>query len=1009
MKNTAAAKKYLREGLSKSDYYSGGEQISGTWKGESAKLLGLSGQVVDSKVFDLLCDNLHPSNQTQLTSRNRDDRKPFYDFTFSAPKSVSILWATTSDPKLRMEIEQAMRSAVQSTMQLGENELTLSRDQRNGQTIYNQTGNILFTEFLHDTTRPVGGQPDPHLHVHVAVFNLTFDQSVGSSDGTDSVEIEKGAFRSLEFHDFAKFRSYLEAIHHSKLANLLQQQVGLDLYNTHKSFEIKNFTRDVIDNFSNRTLQVEQYAAANDINSAKAKANIASITREHKGEGQTIEQLRAGWRQRFDEPTKKLVDKVNVSPFLLGKGLGRLAIYENSAAALASAIDHHFENSTVINQRDLISSALNSDLVGTSHESMTQGLKSMKGINGIGNHLNSKSNPKSNSVLSGTQLIATTRSNKGKQETVLTTPQIISEEQILIELIKASKNNSPGLDTAYQLPVSMSLDQDKVLYQVLQSKDSVFYIKGDAGAGKTYLLQNLKLALEAGSVGETIGKNIGNLGQDQTKPKRTIHAFAPTSIAGRKILREEVTQLADTVAKLLIDSKIQNTLNPNSIVFIDEAGMIGYQSMIQLLELQRQKGFSLILVGDTKQHSSIPRGDALRFLEQKADLTPFTLTDNRRQKDNPMYKAAVDQLASRDIAGAFETLDQMGAVKEIEQSTTRYNTIAKDYITLVKDSKNWSQARKDILIVTPTHEEASIITGKIRSELKKAGVIGEREKVTRDKDQNTNQLSNQLKPDIAYPALQDLKLTTAQKTLPNSYHKGQVLQFNQNVKGGYLIGSQWQVKLDKVSGQSVLTQLDPIKDVLNHKTKSLPIPYTDSQSFSVFEPRELKLTPGDLIRVTANATNDQGKKLLNGSSYTIKSINVDPQTKQTQITLDNDWTLPKDFGHLAHGYTSTSYASQGRTVKHLIISQSEMSLPASSFQQGYVSASRGKESISWYTDDKEGLKKALGVMKQREFGVDVIGKAKQSEAKKAHGIALKSPSSVNSPAKIRVKELEIGL
>jgi conjugative relaxase-like TrwC/TraI family protein len=992
MKNTAAAKKYLREGLSKSDYYSGGEQISGTWKGESAKLLGLSGQVVDPKVFDLLCDNLHPTSfepdsngvpttePQQLTARNRDDRKPFYDFTFSAPKSVSILWAITSNPKLRLEIETAMRAAVQQTMQLGEKELTLSRDQRNGQTIYNQTGNILFTEFLHDTTRPVGGQPDPHLHIHVAVFNLTFDDKI-----IDPNKSEVGAFRSLEFHDFAKFRNYLEAIHHSKLANLLQNQVGLNLYNTHKSFEVKDFSREVIDNFSGRTQQVEQYALDNGIESAKAKANIASITREHKGEGQTIEQLRTGWRTRFDEPTKQLVDGVFVSPFLLGKGLGKLVIHENSTAALSSAIDHHFENSTVINQRDLISSALNSDLVGTSLEMVSKGLDNLK------------QNQK--------DLICTTRSNKGKLETVLTTPQIITEEQRLVELIKASKNSSQGLDTAYQLPTSMSQDQDKVLYQVLQSKDSVMYIKGDAGAGKTYLLQNLKTALESGS---RKGDD-DNLGQDPSKPKRTIHAFAPTSIAGRKILREEVTESADTVAKLLIDSKIQNSLTPNSVVFIDEAGMIGYQSMIQLLELQQQKGFSLILVGDTKQHSSMPRGDALRFLEQKADLTPFTLTDNRRQKDNPLYKAAVDQLASRDIAGAFETLDQMGAVKEIEQSTTRYNTIAKDYITLVKDSKNWSQARKEILIVTPTHEEASIITSKIRTELKKAGVIGEREKSTvkptKGNDQNSKQNSNQpkpeLKPDTSYPALQDLKLTTAQKALPSSYHKGQVLQFNQNVKGGYPIGSQWQVKLDKASGQSVLAQLNPLKDFLNHKSQSLPIPYTDSQSFSVFNPIELKLTTGDLIKITTNSTNDQGKKLLNGSSYAIKSIATDPQTNKAQITLDNDWTLPKDFGHLSHGYTSTSYASQGRTVKHLIISQSEVSLPASSFQQGYVSASRGKESISWYTDNKEGLKKALGVIKKREFGVDVVGKNQSSVSKQNQ--------SVNQPAKIQVKELEIGL
>jgi conjugative relaxase-like TrwC/TraI family protein len=1020
MKNTAAAKKYLREGLSKSDYYSGGEQISGTWEGETAKLLGLSGQVVDPKVFDLLCDNLHPASfeldsngvptteHQQLTARNRDDRKPFYDFTFSAPKSVSILWATTKDTALKAGIENAMRLAVSESMTVAEKQFALSRDQRGSQTIYNQTGNILFTEFLHDTTRPVGGQPDPHLHIHVAVFNLTFDSSS-----------EVNSFRSMEFHDFAKFRTYLEAIHHSKLAGFLQSSVGLDLYNTHKSFEIAGFNRDLIDKFSNRTLQVEQYSLDNEIHSAKAKANIASITREHKGEGMTFEQLRARWRDRFDTPTKELIDG---SWVILSRVLRfgssnktrntQISLIQNSTTALESAITHHFENSTVINQHDLISFALNSDLVGTSFEGVNKGLEGMKQENIQVKQTESQVLSGTNQILQS-KLIATTRSNKGKLETVLTTPQIIAEEQRLVELIKASKNNSRGLDTTYLLPVSMSLDQDKVLYQVLQSKDSINYIKGDAGAGKTYLLQNFKLALEGGE---------SNLGGKSELKRRTIHAFAPTSIAGRKILREEVTESADTVAKLLMDNSkgqnpIQNALNSNSVVFIDEAGMIGYQQMIQLLELRQQKGYHLVLVGDTKQHSSMPRGDALRFLEQKADLIPFTLTDNRRQKDNPIYKAAVDQLAIRDIAGAFETLDQIGAVKEIEQSTNRYNAIAKDYIGLVKDSKNWSQARKEILVVTPTHEEAEIITGKIRAELKKVGVIGEREKVTdkvqKDNDPNLNQNLNQpkpeLKPDITYPALQDLKLTTTQKALHNSYSKGQVLQFNQNVKGGYGIGSQWQVKLDKVSGQSVLTQLNPLKD-MSEKLKNLPIPYTDAQAFSVFNPIELKLTPGDLIKITTNSTNNQGKKLLNGSSYTIKSISTDTQTKQTQITLDNDWTLPKDFGHLSHGYTSTSYASQGRTVKHLIISQSSVSMPASSYEQGYVSASRGKESISWYTDDKKELVKALGRSKTREFAGHAVGQGVGSGLKSKGKVQPgKESKAINLPARIRVKELEIGL
>ena len=38
------------------------------------------------------------------------------------------------------------------------------------------TGNMVWGEFIHTTSRPVDGIPDPQLHAHVFVFNSTWDQ-----------------------------------------------------------------------------------------------------------------------------------------------------------------------------------------------------------------------------------------------------------------------------------------------------------------------------------------------------------------------------------------------------------------------------------------------------------------------------------------------------------------------------------------------------------------------------------------------------------------------------------------------------------------------------------------------------------------------------------------------------------------------------------------------------------------------------------------------------------------
>src|SRR5271168_3353782 len=78
------------------DYYSEGQEIIGSWGGKGAHMLGLTG-AVDKDSFDRLCDNLDPRDGKPLTVRTRSDRTVGYDFTWSVPKSVSLLYALTGD------------------------------------------------------------------------------------------------------------------------------------------------------------------------------------------------------------------------------------------------------------------------------------------------------------------------------------------------------------------------------------------------------------------------------------------------------------------------------------------------------------------------------------------------------------------------------------------------------------------------------------------------------------------------------------------------------------------------------------------------------------------------------------------------------------------------------------------------------------------------------------------------------------------------------------------------
>jgi len=457
----------------------------------------------------------------------------------------------------------------------------------------------------------------------------------------------------------------------------------------------------------------------------------------------------------------------------------------------------------------------------------------------------------------------------------------------------------------------------KAIETILKSRDSVIALQGYAGTGKTTLMAETINGIEQPTSGRnTIGDN-----------DKQVFTFAPSSDAV-KVLQKEGFENSNTVARLLLDEKLQSKML-NQVIWIDEAGLLSTPQMKKVFDIAQSQNARVILGGDTGQHHAVERGDAFHILQTEAGLDPVTLSDIRRQKPKD-YKQAVTHLANGKMEDAFAILDKRGSIIEID-TDRRYKALADKYVQTKEEGLS-------ALVVSPTHVEGKLVTDEIRNQLKQAGQLETTER--------------------EYSAYKNLNHTQSQRKDAFTYEEGNIIRFVQNA-GGFKKGEVY-----KVVGK------DEVNNIwMTDKTgKQSQLNLDDASRFNLYASQEIGLSKGDIIRITENSTTiDKKHKLNNGSLY-----EIDGFTREGNIRTQEGYIIDKDRGNIAHGYVTTSHASQGKTVDKVFIAQSSDSFSASSIEQFYVSASRGREEIKIFTDDKQNLLEAVSESNKRLSATDLI-------------------------------------
>ena len=866
--NLKNAKGYFEEHLSVGDYYAENERMRGEWIGKGAALLGLAGGVTREE-FLALCDNQNPRSGKLLTRRrntlrrSKDEtevanRRVFYDFTFSPPKSVSVAALVAGDKRIIRAHEAAVKMAL---VELEEFASTRVRSRKSNRD--RRTSNIVAAMFQHETSRAL----DPHLHTHCIIFNATHDKT-------------EGCWKALQNYEMLGAQKYGENVYYHALAQSLRG-FGYTVVNAARGdFELTEINRDVCERFSKRHREIDEKTRAFlDSRPDKRAGNEAAI-REHiahrERAGKTThleaERLRRFW---LDQLTIDESTALKVYP----RATKAAALEGSAADAVAWAEAHLFERRSVVREHELWRHALEAARGGS------VSIDEIKRATAVRDYLRD-----------GTDKVAHRA--------------VLAREWEIVETARKGIAQHDRLGTS-DADFELAEDQREALHSILDSTDFITLFQGGAGTGKSFVLRAAQEAI------------------DDRRPSLVL---APQ--------RQQVIDLArdGLINTQTVSEAVQRRDLPDrAVVIVDESGQLDGRQLLDLMRLVRERNGRLLLCGDTRQHGPVEASDALRAIERYSGLRAVELKEIRRQEPArgrtaterqriQEYRAAVEAASDGNVSASFDKLNRLGTVEEC---------------SLVEQSKRLSDAYVEIaahgdsaIVVSQTRAEVRELNDAIRARLRARGRLPAEE---------TN-----------VTALNQIDLTTAQKLDRKHYPDDCVVTFNRALKG---CAAGEQANLIAITGKRLVVE---VNGRIRH------VPRTQVGHLTVCRAYTMALSPGDRLQLKANALSPDGRKLANGEVVTVERVKPNGA-----IRLADGRTLPPHYRHFMRGYAVTSYGSQGKTVDHVLFSDSAVRT-ATNAQQWYVTISRGRKSIKIFTPDKDQLRHAILRSGERELALDLL-------------------------------------
>lgn len=572
------------------DYYTKPGEAPGYWLGSLAGDLGLAGQV-DGDDYGAILDGQNPSTGSTLVSRpprrtytNAEGRERKseptlgYDIRFSAPKSVSLLWAIGS-PQVRDEVREIHEEAVAAGLAYLEQTACWVARGKGGRQLEPGAG-FIGMGFLHRSSRA----GDPALHTHVVTSNMTR-------------ALADGKWLSLANPKTSPLLLQAKSAGHIYQAVIragVTRRLGLEWGEVTNGYaDLRAFTREQIEHFSQRRMEIVELMAELGINTAAAAEVAAYRTREAKDYGVAFDNQRADWVARaaeFDVSEGRIENWIDASRARQPRPISAADI----DAALADLEAHHSH----FDRRDLLCSLASQ---------MQEGADPLALEGAVADLLTSD---RVVEIHQGTEPLATS---------YFTTPQLWKMEWRVVDAaVDGTSAGAAQVDAATLAAVLsrhhyLGDEQAEMVRRLTTGGERVITVAALPGTGKT-------TALKAAAEGWAAAGFRG------------IGVSTARSATG-EIARVDLP--ATTIAKLLIytGERQERGLDPlpqGAVIVVDEASAMSTKDAAALVELVKACDGKLVLIGDMQQIGAVGPGGLYGHLGRR--LETIELTEIRRQR-----------------------------------------------------------------------------------------------------------------------------------------------------------------------------------------------------------------------------------------------------------------------------------------------------------------------------------------------------------------------------------------